>query len=136
MKRVQTNNAFALLALVSVLGWSPLLLSTCTVSPGSDAVVVNAEKTTAVAVETFDAFFKTEYQNRDMIKEKLPQTHEFADTLRVKAPKWIQTARDLTQAYKNNRTPENKANLETAISVLQAAINQVNVYTTQINETR
>jgi hypothetical protein len=40
------------------------------------------------------------------------------------APRWIDTANILLKAYKANRTPENKANLDTAIAVLQAGADE------------
>jgi len=110
------------------------LLSGCGAMPvGSDPVVVDAEKATTIFLETTNTFLKLEYDNQALVKSKLPQVHAFANTLRVNAPKWIQTARDLTKAYKQNRTPENKASLQTALAVLNQALNSANTYIGKIN---
>ena len=111
-----------------------ILVGGCTtdIQPGSDPVVVNAEKTTSIAVESLNTFFRIESQNSDLIKEKAPQIHKYADFARNNAPRWISTARALTKTYKNNRTAENKADLETALQVLSEVINQVRQYSTQM----
>lgn len=101
------------------------------IQPGSDATVVNAERTTQVAYNAFDSFFHLERVNEAYIKANAPEVHRFANSLRQNAPNWLSTARILTKTYKQNRTPENKANLETAIHVLEAAIAQVQVYSVQ-----
>jgi hypothetical protein len=109
-----------------------LLVSCHTVAPGSDPVVVDAEKTTSIAVESLDTFFKLEASNHALVKEKLPQVAKWTNYARTNSPKWIQTARDTTKAYKTNRTDQNKASLQTALAVLTEAINQVKTYTAQV----
>jgi hypothetical protein len=101
--------------------------------PGNDPVVVDAEKTTRIAVETFNTFFKLEFDNRALVLEKAPKIHEYANYARLHSPQWIASARALTITYKTNRTSENKANLQTALKVLQDAIDQATKYTTQIH---
>ncbi len=98
------------------------------IQPGNDPVVVNAERTTTVAVTSFDSFLKYERSNDAELRSVNPQIHKFANKIRDNGQHWLQTARSTTQAYKNNRTPENKANLQTAIAVLQEAVNQINQY--------
>lgn len=110
-----------------------LLVSCTTLSPGADPVVVNAEKTTSVAVESLNTFFKLEASNHALVKERLPEVAKWTNYARANAPKWIESARQMTKAYKANRTDENKANLTTAIAVLSKAIGQVQIYTTQVS---
>lgn len=115
--------AFAALPLAVVL-----LGSGCSaIAPGNDALVVNAERTTTLAVDTFDLFVKWEHDNRAVLA-KVPQIRKAADRIRTQAPTWLSTARSMTKAYKANRTLENKANLETAITLLRTALAEARVY--------
>ena len=52
--------------------------------------------------------------------------------MRTIAPAPISSARTLTRAYKENRTVENKANLDTAIAVLTSATSTANQYIAEI----
>jgi len=113
---------FAVIALTA-------MLCACAVTPGGgDPVVINAEKTTALAVDTFDSFLQYEYNNRAALESVSPAIHEYANYVRANGQKWLQTARSMTQAYKHNRDENNKANLTTAISTLQEAVNQISKY--------
>jgi len=98
------------------------------VAPGADPLVVNAERGTAIALDTFDTFLLLEYQNRTALESLSPGIHEFAEQIRTDAPQWIATARALTRAYKLNRTPENKAALATAVAVLETALKEAQAY--------
>ena len=105
-----------------------ILLASCAgITPGNDPVVVNAERSTVVAVDVFDTFTKWEYDNRKACAA-FPEIRESADRIRTGGPDWLASARHLTQAYKQNRTPENKANLATAIALLRAAMVEANDY--------
>jgi hypothetical protein len=107
------------------------LISCGTTSVGSDPVVVNAEKATAIAVDTFDTAFKVEATLRQ--QGKVPdQINTYFNYARRNAPQWIATARAMTETYKNNRSSTNKANLQTATSVLTEAVAQINSYLAQI----
>jgi hypothetical protein len=97
--------------------------------PGNDPVMVNAERTTVLAVDVFDTFLKWEYDNRIALAS-VPEVKKSADFIRLKAPDWLATARSMTEAYRRARTPENKANLTTALSVLQAGVRQAQRYVT------
>lgn len=110
-----------------------LFLGACaTILPGNDPVLVNAERTTSLAFTTFDAFFALERSQEVYVKDKMPSAHAFANQLRGNAPKYLATARAETEAYRLNRTEENKASLNTAIAILQTALSQVQAYTIQI----
>lgn len=119
----------SLLAAFILLPSSFILLSGCaTIQPGNDPVLVNAERTTATAYDTFDSFFALERQNDSYVKAHAPAIHKFTNDLRRNAPKYLHTARALTETYRVTRTAENKANLVTAIAVLTEAINQIQAY--------
>ena len=115
----------------------PLLfaLASCvSILPGNDPILVNAEKTTQIAYDAFDSFFALERAQEAYVKANAPAVHKFANSLRVNAPKWLATARATTEAYRLNRSVTNKANLNTAIAILNTAMSQVTVYAAQINQ--
>jgi len=97
------------------------------VQPGNDPVLVNAERTTVLAVDVFDTFTLWEFNNR-LALAIAPDIRKTADLVRLKAPSWLRTARSMTEAYRTNRTPENKANLETAIELLRTGIREAQRY--------
>ncbi len=100
--------------------------------PGKDPILVNAQKTTAIAVDAISTFLKIERDNQVWVKAHAPQIHTYANYLRANAKHWISTSRTLEDAYEANRTADNKVNLSTAISVLTTAIDQIKVYQPQL----
>jgi hypothetical protein len=80
-----------------------------------DPVVVNSEKTIAIARDTVDAFLKWEKENRPSVS---PDVHAAAQAIRAKAPDQFRNARAVLRAYKSNRTPEQKALLDTWLATL------------------
>lgn len=97
------------------------------VAPGHDPILVRAEQTTQIALETFDSFLKWEYDNRQALS-KTPEIKKLADGIRASGISWLKSAREMTEAYRLNRTPEAKADLETALAVLSSALNEAKVY--------
>jgi|ERR1022692_3817426 hypothetical protein len=116
----QTATSFALIA---------LLFSGCaTILPGNDPVVVNAERVTTIALATMDSFLQIEYLNRAQLLKVSPAIHAYAEYIRHNGVNFLDTARALTLAYKNNRTTANAATLNTAIAVLQSISTQSQLY--------
>lgn len=114
-----------------------LLFSGCaTVQQGSDPIVVNAERDTQLAADTFDLLVKTEYDQRANIKAINPtlgaSIKTGTDVIRRNAKEWLQSARVMTQAYKYNRTATNAANLQTAMATLAAGLSQAQGYIDQL----
>jgi len=103
-----------------------LLFSGC-VTTGHDPVVVQAERVTELAVDMFDAFLVWEYSNQEALSGT-PEVKAMADTIRANGVQWLTTARIMTRAYKQNRTKDNEANLETALEVLQTAMSEAAKY--------
>jgi hypothetical protein len=102
-----------------------------TLNPGADPVVVRAEQSIKVAFDTFDTFLKMEKSNQARIRDKVPAVHEFAEWLRAPGPNGsprgiaiIESANTVKNAYKRNRSPENKANLISALAAVEAAVSQ------------
>jgi len=121
--------------LILTLLCAPLTLSVtqtgCAIlAPHQDALVVRGEQSTQVALEAFDTFLLWEKSNREVLRVKAPGIKVAADRIRVGGPQWLKTARTLTKAYKSNRTPENRANLETSLAVLQVTLTEVRGYLT------
>lgn len=111
------------------------ILSGCSgLRPGSDPIVVNAERVTGVALDVFDSFLRLEYENRVFLEKLDPGIHKAAEKVRYEAPKWIESAVNLTRSYKRNRTPENKFNLITAMAVLEAGMQESQRYIRSIKQ--
>ena len=101
------------------LALSILIFAGCAViEPGQDAVAVRAEQATTLTFEICNNFLLWERSNEALVGKPV---HAFAEDLRRQAPGWFTAARTFTKVYKANRTAENKANLLTAIAVLEAA---------------
>ncbi|KAF0181383.1 MAG: hypothetical protein FD161_56 [Limisphaerales bacterium] len=108
--------------LAHVLALIVLAASGCSsLQPGSDPVVVNAERTIEMARVTLDAFTRFEFNNRARLDAAAPAVGQAAEKIRRHAPEWFASALRLKAAYKDNRSQDNQANLLTAIAVLQQA---------------
>lgn len=118
MKRIST-----ILCLVAALafGAAPLALLTGCKSTGSpliasgDPVVVNSEKAIAIAFDAVDSFLRWEYANRHAVPSEVTKA---ADALRREAPDAFRNARSVLRSYKTNRTPEQKALLDTWLNTV------------------
>ena len=80
-----------------------------------DPVVVNSERAIGIAFDAVDGFLRWEHQNRAAIP---PKVHTAAQSLRRDAPDAFRNARAVLRAYKTNRTPEQKALLDTWLATL------------------
>lgn len=98
--------------------------------------VAKAQQVTHAAAVDFNDFIQFEKANRDQLWKLNPAIKHAADKLRHKTcpdcepngAKYVNSAIALVDAYKNNRTPENKANMDTAIAVIQELVNQITNY--------
>lgn len=117
----------------------PLLLAALLSQPGCGTTeVAKAQQVTHAATVDFNDFVQFEKANRDLLWHLNPAIKHTADKLRhcanpgpgcePNAAKWVNSAIAMVDAYKNARTPENKANMDTAIAVIQELINQVTEY--------
>jgi hypothetical protein len=123
----EVSKASRLALATAMVPLSLVLVGCSAIQPGNDPVVVNAERTTQLAVDVFDTFLKWEYDNRQALSVT-PEIRKSADFIRGKGQDWLTTARSMTKAYKANRTPENKANLDTAMAVLRMAVTEARNY--------
>jgi hypothetical protein len=112
---------------------------------GQDNVVVRAEQTLSMAFDTFDAFLKMEHQFREQTKEKLPEVHKFAEwlrepvrvtgtsgTMKPRGIALIESANNVKNSYKDNRSPESKATLISALAAVESALVETQKHLTRI----
>jgi len=101
----------------------PLLLAGCatkgTVAEGSEVFVVNAEQTQQMAFEAVNAFLQFEQANRDALWAVDHGIKQAADELRRTFPAANESAVNALGAYKHNRTVEGRADVNTALAVLE-----------------
>lgn len=93
-----------------------------------DQIVVRTEQLLNISLDTFDTFLKIERDNEAGLKKVSPQIHVFAENVRRNGKKWIKSAQAAKNAYRDNRTDQNRANLTTAYKTLQEAIKQSQQY--------
>jgi len=108
----------SILVCAALLGGPSIILNTGCAPAGvvtGDPVVVNSEKTINIAWDTVQAFLKWELANRGSVS---PDVHAVAQAIRAKAPDQFRNARAVLRAYKTNRTPEQKALLDTWVATV------------------
>lgn len=81
-----------------------------------DLVVVNSEKAIAIAFDSVDTFLRWEYAHRHAVPSDVTKA---ADALRRKAPDAFRNARSVLRAYKTNRSPEQRALVETYLATVE-----------------
>src|ERR1700726_3476877 len=118
---------FIPLTALLLCGWGPC----ATVQTGSDPVVVDAERATTIALATMDTFLQIEWNNKALLLKVNPAIHSYAEYIRLNGQHYLQTARALTLAYKNNRSATNAASLSTAIALLNSINAQAQTYINQ-----
>lgn len=110
-----------------------LLLASCaTILPGNDPVLVNGQRDIVAAHHTAMFVFKTERENEAFVLKNSPETHEAIEEARRKFGPAEKSAWAVLEAYRMNRTAENKANFKTALATLQEIVNQAKSYTTAL----
>lgn len=97
---------------------TPLLTGCASVEEGQSSLVVNAERTVKNAWDLIDGFLIFERDNRTQLWHVDQGIKQAADRIRVEAPDAFTAANNAIRAYKRNRTPENKASLQTVLAVV------------------
>lgn len=90
-----------------------------TVAEGHDVVVVRAETIADLSFEVMDTYLRLEENNRAYLKTISPEFEKTASKVAVDGKAAIQSLRSATKAYKQNRTPENKSNVDTWLAVVE-----------------
>ena len=95
-------------------------LSACaTLQTGADPVLVRAEQTLEISFTTIDGLLFVEKYHRAELEKVVPNAHQVAETLRVRAPEALRAATRAIDVYRIHRTPEAKADLATWLAVVQ-----------------
>jgi hypothetical protein len=118
---------------------APVAFVGCGTTPGvptlsaenADQLILRAEQTAQTARLTFDTFVHLERDNEALLKTISPAIHTYANTVRLHGLDWVTSVRTATKTFKANRTPDNKANLDTVLATLIAAVGETNKYITQ-----
>ena len=103
------------------------VMSTGCATIQGDPVAVRTQQAMSLAFDTMDAFVRFEHANNSK-GELGPEIRDVAEKIRAGAPKWMASANIMLRTYQANRTPENKANLMTALAVLQAGAAEATKY--------
>jgi hypothetical protein len=91
----------------------------------ADQILIRSEQLTKQALYSFDTFLFIERNNEQALKDLNPNIHVVAEKIRVHGQEWLKAARRTTKAFKDNRTAENAANLQTAYLTLKQAYDEV-----------
>lgn len=137
-----TRKISALLLLIALTG-TPFFFAGCvTTDPGSDPVVVNAERLDKVAFETFVFVLKVDATDRNFWETNAPAFHNFCEWLRVPIPVVTTNAvkslpRDLALIYEMDRVKnEYKAHRATVADLtaktdsVESAFSQASAWST------
>lgn len=123
---------------LGALATAPLALTSC-----AKDVVGKAEQTTHATATGFDTFLQFELDNRAQLLAIDPGIHALAQKLRHKecptcdpsdpratqnGIRWLQSARAYTEAYRLNRTKENKFQMDTALALVSTTLDQIAQY--------
>ena len=93
------------IAVLALLALAAALTAGCaTIQPGADPVLVNAERSLAVATDSIDALFKVDYQYGPAIDMKVPGWKGAVNELRLRAPSILNAANAATKAYRAGLT--------------------------------
>lgn len=93
-----------------------------------DKILIHTEQVLAISLDTFDTFLKIERKNQATFDKVSPEIHRFAENIRKNGKGWIKSAEKAHDAYRNNRTDQNYANLSTAYQTLKVAITEAQKY--------
>lgn len=99
-------------------------------------VVAKGQQSVHAGAVSFDSFVTFEKANRAALFAINPAIKHSADKLRHRecdscdqnGVKWLESSWNLVEVYRTHRTPENKANMDTAIAVIQDLINEISNY--------
>lgn len=93
-----------------------------------DKILIHTEQALAISLDTFNTFLKIERANKTEFDKVSPEIHKFAENIRRNGKGWIKSAEKAHDAYRDNRTSQNYANLVTAYNVLKTAIAESQKY--------
>jgi hypothetical protein len=86
------------------------------IAPGSDPIVVNAQRTMSASFDIVDAFLRWEHINRGKVDNEVTKA---ADDIRVKFPTSLEATKAVLRVYKETKSSDSKATLETWLATLR-----------------
>ena len=101
--------------------------------PGNDPVVVHGEQTYQLAFDTFNTLFALDVTNRALELQYAPKVHSAINDLKPNAKLALANVHAAIEAYKYNRSADNKATLTTYLAVLNTELQLANSYAAQVN---
>lgn len=99
-----------------------------TLNEGADPVVVRAEQTAEIAFDLFDIYVKMEANNAETLAAISPQFKQVGDIIRGEGLTAVTELRVATKIYKQNRNEQNKATMETYLTLVSNLQRVVNEY--------
>lgn len=119
----------ALFALAAVCFVGPAGCGKTTLAPAGvyheDKVLYQAEKAITTTYKSFETFLKWETQYRTVLPVEVSRA---ADTIRINAKKWIDSAGNLRDAYAANPTGPNRDKLKLALDLIDTAFDEAVKY--------
>lgn len=92
-----------------------------------DSFLYSTDLALTSSYSVLDVFVNWEYTNRPLLAGT-PGPTKLADNIRANAKQWFSSANALRDAYAAAPTPDNKANLQKVLLVIQAALTQAAGY--------
>jgi hypothetical protein len=127
MKRF--TQIIGLLALATICFVGPAGCNKSTLAPAGvyqgDKILYNADKAITTTYKQFDTFLKWELQYRSVLPVEVSRA---ADTIRLNAKKWIDSASALRDAYAAQPNPANRDKLQLALDLIDTAFDEAVKY--------
>lgn len=121
-----------LILILSLAFALPILNTGCPSAPlektgvyAGKSTLYATDSSIAAAFQVLDVFLSFQMQNRATLPKEI---NDFADKLRVDAPKWGKSLVALRDTYAASPTPQNKANLDLTLRLLREAVTQASTY--------
>lgn len=111
---------FAVTAVAVLVAALTLSAASCPpVHPDADPVLVRAEQSLEISFTTVDTLLLIEHQHRELLAQLVPHAEEYCDYARTVGPPSFRALDAAITAYREHRSPENKATLLTWLAVVE-----------------
>ncbi len=108
-----TKHLLVLFATVS------LLIGCAGLQPGSDPIIVRSQQVRQMAHDTFDAFLKLAYNNRERLLRLDEGITDTADNIRANATKWHESLNKAVSNYRISKAQTHATAVTIATDVLE-----------------
>jgi hypothetical protein len=124
--------AVGMVALMVTCVTAPVGCNRTTLAPGGayagDQVLYQADKTITTTYKQFQAFLAWELKHRPMLPVEVSHA---ADTIRLNAKKWIDSASSLRETYAASGDRKDRDNLVLGLNLISTALNEAVLYMAQ-----